>query len=72
VTLSNNKVVPFQPEWSETDPGIQLSPSSSNLTNPDDLTVTYPFIDGIETENKRQPQPSVSRARWKWSRRAKC
>ncbi len=57
VTLSNNKVVPFQPEWSETDPGIQLSPSSSNLTNPDDLTVTYPFIDGIETENKRQPQP---------------
>lgn len=57
VTLSNNKVIPFQPEWSETDPGIQLSPSSSNLTNPDDLTVTYPFIDGIETENKRQPQP---------------
>ena len=57
VTLSNNKVVPFQPEWSETDPGIQLSPSSSNLTNPDDLTVTYPFIDGIETENKSQPQP---------------
>ena len=57
VTLNNNKVVPFQPEWSETDPGIQLSPSSSNLTNPDDLTVTYPFIDGIETENKRQPQP---------------
>ncbi len=58
VTLSNNKVIPFQPEWSETDPGIQLSPSSSNLTNPDDLTVTYPFIDGIETENKSQPQPS--------------
>ncbi|AQT97530.1 hypothetical protein B1R45_25920 [Pseudomonas azotoformans] len=57
VTLSNNKVIPFQPEWSETDPGIQLSPSSSNLTNPDDLTVTYPFIDGIETENKSQPQP---------------
>ena len=57
VTLSNNKVVPFQPEWSETDPAIQLSPSSSNLTNPDDLTVTYPFIDGIETENKSQPQP---------------
>ncbi len=57
VTLSNNKVVPFQPEWSETDPGIQLSPSSSNLTNPDDLTVTYPFFDGIETENKSQPQP---------------
>lgn len=57
VTLSNNKIVPFQPEWSETDPGIQLSPSSSNLTNPDDLTVTYPFIDGIETENKSQPQP---------------
>ncbi|OAJ49559.1 hypothetical protein AO064_00505 [Pseudomonas marginalis] len=57
VTLSNKKVIPFQPEWSETDPGIQLSPSSSNLTNPDDLTVTYPFIDGIETENKSQPQP---------------
>lgn len=57
VTLSNNKVIPFQPEWSETDPGIQLSPSSSNLTNPDDLTVTYPFIDGIQTENKSQPQP---------------
>ncbi|ROM53068.1 hypothetical protein BK649_12280 [Pseudomonas canadensis] len=57
VTLSNNKVIPFQPEWSETDPGIQLSPSSSNLTNPDDLTVTYPFIEGIETENKSQPQP---------------
>ncbi|ELQ16033.1 putative lipoprotein [Pseudomonas fluorescens BRIP34879] len=57
VTLSNNKVIPFQPEWSETDPGIQLSPSSSNLTNPDDLTVAYPFFDGIETENKSQPQP---------------
>ncbi|MBV4483232.1 hypothetical protein [Pseudomonas khavaziana] len=57
VTLSNNKVIPFQPEWSETDPGIQLSPSSSNLNNPDDLTVTYPFIEGIETENKSQPQP---------------
>lgn len=57
VTLSNNKVTPFQPEWSETDPGIQLSPSSSNLTNPDDLTVTYPFIEGIETDNKSQPQP---------------
>ncbi|ONH52898.1 hypothetical protein BLL36_17910 [Pseudomonas cedrina subsp. cedrina] len=57
VTLSNNKVIPSQPEWSETDPGIQLSPSSSNLTNPDDLTVTYPFFDGIETENKSQPQP---------------
>ena len=57
VTLSNNKVIPFQPEWSETDPGIQLSLSSSNLTNPDDLTVTYPFIEGIETDNKSQPQP---------------
>lgn len=57
VTLSNNKIIPFQPEWSETDPGIQLSPSSSNLTNPDDLTVTYPFIEGIETDNKSQPQP---------------
>ncbi|MDL2183453.1 hypothetical protein P5706_04525 [Pseudomonas sp. ChxA] len=57
VTLSNKKVIPFQPEWSETDPGIQLSPSSSNLTNPDDLTVTYPFIEGVETDNKSQPQP---------------
>src|SRR5476649_2214048 len=37
VTLSNKKVIPFQPEWSETDPGIQLSPSSSNVDNPDDL-----------------------------------
>ncbi|KAF1026458.1 MAG: hypothetical protein GAK37_02664 [Pseudomonas sp.] len=57
VTLSNDKVIPYQPEWSETDPGIQLSPTSSNLTNPDDLTVTYPFIEGIETDNKSQPQP---------------
>lgn len=57
VTLSNKKVIPFQPEWSETDPGIQLSPSSSNLTNPDDLTVTYPFIEGLEVANKNQPQP---------------
>ncbi|WP_415771518.1 hypothetical protein [Pseudomonas sp. LB3P38] len=57
VTLSNKRVIPFQPEWSETDPGIQLSPSSSNLTNPDDLTVTYPFIDGLDVENKSQPQP---------------
>ncbi|WP_025129190.1 hypothetical protein [Pseudomonas sp. PH1b] len=57
VTLSNKKVIAFQPEWSETDPGIQLSPSSSNLTNPDDLTVTYPFIEGLEVENKNQPQP---------------
>lgn len=57
VTLSNDKVIPFQPEWSETDPGIQLSPTSSNLTNPDDLTVTYPFVEGIETDNKSQPQP---------------
>ena len=57
VTLSNKKVIPFQPEWSETDPGIQLSPSSSNLTNPDDLTVTYPFIEGLEVANKDQPQP---------------
>ena len=57
VTLSNKRVIPFQPEWSETDPGIQLSPSSSNLTNPDDLTVTYPFIDGLDVENKNQPQP---------------
>ncbi|WP_309676999.1 hypothetical protein, partial [Pseudomonas sp.] len=57
VTLSDKRVISFQPEWSETDPGIQLSPSSSNLTNPDDLTVTYPFIDGLDVENKNQPQP---------------
>ena len=57
VTLSNKRVIGFQPEWSETDPGIQLSPSSSNLTNPDDLTVTYPFIDGLDVDNKHQPQP---------------
>ncbi|MFO2464664.1 hypothetical protein OOJ96_11855 [Pseudomonas sp. 15FMM2] len=63
VTLSNNETVPFQPEWSETDPGIQLSPSSSNLTNPDDLTVTYPFVEGIETENTSQPQPVTLKGR---------
>jgi hypothetical protein len=57
VTLSNKRVIAFQPEWSETDPGIQLSPSSSNLTNPDDLTVTYPFIDGLQVDKKSQPQP---------------
>ena len=57
MTLSNKRVIPFQPEWSETDPGIQLSPSSSNLTNPDDLTVTYPFIDGLDVDKKNQPQP---------------
>lgn len=57
VTLSNQQVVPFQSEWSETDPGIQLSPSSANLSNPDDLTVTYPYIDGIEVQNSKQPQP---------------
>ncbi|MDI2592080.1 hypothetical protein NYP20_25285 [Pseudomonas sp. N3-W] len=57
VTLSNKRVIPFQPEWSETDPGIQLSPSSSSLTNPDDLTVTYPFVEGVEVDNKNQPQP---------------
>jgi len=57
VTLSNKRVIPFQPEWSETDPGIQLSPSSSNLTNPDDLTVTYPFIEGLDVDKKSQPQP---------------
>lgn len=57
VTLSNKKVIPFQPEWSETNPGIQLSPSSFNLTNPDDLTVTYPFIEGLAVDNKNQPQP---------------
>ena len=57
VTLSNKQEVPFAPEWSEIDPGIQLSPSSANLSNPDDLTVTYPYIDGIETANSQQPQP---------------
>ena len=57
VTLSNKQEVPFQPEWSETDPGIQLSPSSANLSNPDDLTITYPYVDGIETANEQQPQP---------------
>ncbi|MGE8190893.1 hypothetical protein [Pseudomonas sp. NPDC086278] len=57
VTLSNKRVIPFQTEWSETDPGIQLSPSSSNMTNPDDLTVTYPYIDGLDVDLKNQPQP---------------
>ncbi|AZC25977.1 hypothetical protein [Pseudomonas sessilinigenes] len=57
VTLSNKKVVTFQPEWSETDSGIQLSPSSANMTNPDDLTVAYPFVEGLEIDNKSQPQP---------------
>ncbi|WP_223485899.1 hypothetical protein [Pseudomonas sp. A-RE-19] len=57
VTLSNKRVIAFQPEWSETDPGIQLSPSSSNLTNPDDLTVTYPFIEGLNVDKKSLPQP---------------
>ena len=57
VTLSNKQEVPFAPEWSESDPGIQLSPSSANLSNPDDLTVTYPYIDGVETANTQQPQP---------------
>lgn len=57
VTLSNKHVIPYQPEWSETDPGIQLSPSSSNVTNPDDLTVTYPFIEGLDVDKKAQPQP---------------
>ena len=57
VTLSNKRVIAFQPEWSETDPGIQLSPSSSNLTNPDDLTVTYPFIEGLDVDIKNQPRP---------------
>ncbi|BCX70600.1 MULTISPECIES: hypothetical protein [Pseudomonas] len=57
VTLSNKRIIAFQPEWSETDPGIQLSPSSSNLTNPDDLTVAYPFIEGLDVDIKKQPQP---------------
>ncbi|MFU2328749.1 hypothetical protein [Pseudomonas sp. NFX98] len=57
VTLSNKRVIAFQPEWSETDPGIQLSPSSSNLTNSDDLTVAYPFIEGLDADIKNQPQP---------------
>jgi hypothetical protein len=55
--LSNKRVIAYQPEWSETDPGIQLSPSSSNVTNPDDLTVTYPFIDGLDVDKKTLPQP---------------
>ena len=57
VTLNNKRVIAFQPEWSETDPGIQLSPSSSNLTSPDELTVTYPFIEGLDIDHKNQPQP---------------
>lgn len=57
VTLSDKQVIAFQSEWSETDPGIQLSPSSSNLTSPDDLTVTYPYVEGLEVDNKHQPQP---------------
>ena len=57
VTLSNKKIIPFQSEWSETNPGIQLSPSSSNLTNPDDLTVAYPFIEGLAVDHSNQPQP---------------
>lgn len=38
-------------------PRHPVEPSSANLSNPDDLTVTYPYIDGIETENIQQPQP---------------
>ncbi|RBL69266.1 hypothetical protein C3E98_022790 [Pseudomonas sp. MWU13-2625] len=57
VTLSNKRVIAYQQEWSETDPGIQLSPSSSNVTNPEDLTVTYPFIEGLDVDRKSQPQP---------------
>lgn len=57
VTLSNKRVIAYQPEWSETDPGIQLSPSSSNVTNPDDLTVTYPFIEGLDVDKKTRPRP---------------
>lgn len=57
VTLSNKQVIPFQAEWSETDPGIQLSPSSSSLTAPDDLTLAYPFVEGLEVANSSQPQP---------------
>ena len=57
VTLSNKRVIPFQAEWSETDPGIQLSPSSANVESPDDLTVTYPYIDGLDVDPKTQPQP---------------
>ncbi|VVN80320.1 hypothetical protein [Pseudomonas fluorescens] len=57
VTLSDKQVIAFQSEWSETDPGIQLSPSSSSLTSPDDLTVAYPYIEGLEVDNKHQPQP---------------
>ena len=57
VTLSNKQVIPFQAEWSETDPGIQLSPSSSSLTAPDDLTLAYPFVEGLEVAKSSQPQP---------------
>ncbi|MFJ4194814.1 hypothetical protein [Pseudomonas sp. NPDC089534] len=57
VSLSNKRMIAWQAEWSETDPGIQLSPSSSNATHPDDLTVTYPFIEGLNIDRKSQPQP---------------
>lgn len=57
VTLSDQRVIPFQPEWSETDPGIQLSPSSANLTDPDVLTVTYPIVDSLDADNQHPPQP---------------
>ena len=53
MTLSNKQVIPFQPELSETDPGIQLSPSSANMTNPDDLTLTYPYVEGMEVDPKK-------------------
>ncbi|WP_085632292.1 hypothetical protein [Pseudomonas sp. R16(2017)] len=54
VTLSDKRVIAWQTEWSETDPGIQLSPSSST---PDDLTLSYPFIEGLDIDRKSQPQP---------------
>ena len=59
VTLNNRQVIPFRPEWSETNPGIQLSPSSANLTDPDVLTVAYPFTEGLKVDNKNQPQPQT-------------
>ena len=57
VTLSDQRVIPFRPEWSEIDPGIQLSPSSANLSDPEVLTVTYPIVDGLDADNQHPPQP---------------
>lgn len=57
VILSNKQVVPFQPEWSETDPSIQLSPSSASQSDPDDLTITYPYVDTLDLASDKQAQP---------------